>query len=45
MGNALTLKLEDGVRLAARWNFELGVTVKGRHLYLSAEGSLSEVDW
>jgi len=45
MGDAFTFKPKDGIRLAARWNFELGVTVKGGHRYLSTEGSLSKVDW
>jgi hypothetical protein len=45
MGNALIFKSKDVTRLAARWNLELGLTVKGGHFYFSAKGSLRKVDW
>jgi hypothetical protein len=31
--------------LTASRELELDFIIKGRHLYLSAEGSLSKVDW
>jgi hypothetical protein len=45
MGDTPTLKSEDLTRLTASRELELDFIIKGRHLYLSAEGSLSKVDW
>jgi len=45
MGDALIFKPEDLARLAAGGDFKLGFTVKGGHLNLSTESSLSKVDW
>jgi len=45
MGNALIFQPEDRTRLAAGGELELGFTVKGGHLNLSTESSLSKVDW
>jgi len=45
MGDTLAFKPEDLTRLAASRELELDFIIKGRHLYLSAEGSLSKVEW
>jgi len=45
MGNSLPFKPEDLPRLTAGWNLEFGFAAQRRHLYLSAQSSLDNVDW
>jgi len=44
MVNPLTFKPKDFARLTAGRNLELDLSVKGRYLYLSTEGSLGNID-
>ena len=45
MGDTFILKSEDLTRLAAGWYLEFDSTIEGGHLYLSAQSTLSKVDW
>ena len=45
MGKPLALKPKDGTGLTAGVNLELACTIKGRHFYFSAKGSLGEVEY